>query len=490
MQLEDFKIAVLRVFYDIVNADGIIDVKEIRLLEELKKKYGLISNDGHEDVVLLDKAHSRTFSEALTDLYEWKYSDSNNEYAKKYSLRELYLDAKKLANIDSDCSANEALLLLSIQYMLDDEKNIDLGARMISCKTRNLRFSKHEILYVEDDEYGYNEDLGNKRTLNNIQSKLRLYGFEFAYIPEVAKFLSNKNEGTIIQSYSGAPITENDSFLSKIMMFTHPLLLKDIEEAKRFSEELKKVTTSDFVNYYFSEHGITIDFPALMLKVKTSRRRVLCEQEHVKFENFQDFLLIPIVGDVESTINEFLDRYIELVKCVRNYVILYDNERVHCKGFHKTLLDYIVYKSKTHVVDKVIFDINHRQIMFDGTGEFCYLPPVQFVLYMLFVARKQGVMLSDDKMQSEQYKYLYYHINGKDMELNYYNIGQYVSKMSDRIERSVHIENKQLYIPYGKKKCFVVDAPQELFFVREHGNDTPLRKWFDKEINSQIQNGY
>ena len=38
MQLEDFKIAALRVFYDIVNADGIIDVKEIRLLEELKKK--------------------------------------------------------------------------------------------------------------------------------------------------------------------------------------------------------------------------------------------------------------------------------------------------------------------------------------------------------------------------------------------------------------------------------------------------------------------
>ena len=153
MQLEDFKIAALRVFYDIVNADGIIDVKEIRLLEELKKKYGLISNDGHEDVVLLDKAHSKTFSEALTDLYEWKYSESNNEYAEKYSLRELYLDAKELANIDSDCSANEALLLLSLQYMLDDEKNIGLGVRVISCKTRNLRFSKHEILYVEDEKF-------------------------------------------------------------------------------------------------------------------------------------------------------------------------------------------------------------------------------------------------------------------------------------------------------------------------------------------------
>ena len=37
MQLEDFKIAALRVFYDIVNSDGIIDDNEILFLEKLKK---------------------------------------------------------------------------------------------------------------------------------------------------------------------------------------------------------------------------------------------------------------------------------------------------------------------------------------------------------------------------------------------------------------------------------------------------------------------
>ena len=35
---EDFRVAILRIMYDVVNADGVVDDVEIYKLEELKKK--------------------------------------------------------------------------------------------------------------------------------------------------------------------------------------------------------------------------------------------------------------------------------------------------------------------------------------------------------------------------------------------------------------------------------------------------------------------
>ena len=78
MQLEDFKAAALRVFYDIVNADGIIDINEVNLLDGLKKKYGITSHNGQENPVLIKNAHSITLGEALTTLAQWKQNDTEN----------------------------------------------------------------------------------------------------------------------------------------------------------------------------------------------------------------------------------------------------------------------------------------------------------------------------------------------------------------------------------------------------------------------------
>ena len=424
MQLNNFKAATLRVFYDIVNADGIIDVNEVSILDGLKKKYGITSHYGQENPVLIKNAHSITLGEALTILAQWKQNEKYNEYADRYSAEEVYEDALCLATSDGDCAANEASILLAMQYLLKD--NCDAQAKVISCKTRDLKFSKNEIIYIADDDYHEEEQLQDEGTLDYITSKLKLYGFDFIYIPQVVKFLTQtleetkeqlQDEGTLdyitsklkLYGFDSVCISQvvkiltktsdktinseyetnaNDSVLSKIMMFTHPLLLSNADDIKQFTDSLKTVTTSEFTEYYFGKQGnacANIYGAWLMLKIATSRKISSEVKGHVEFENYNDFLLIPFGEDVINIVNEFTSEYIRLMKCVSTPVVMYSNERVHSKGFHKTILDYVMYKSRT--LNKIVLDLRRNDIIFDGLGEICHLPPAQFVIYLLIVAR-------------------------------------------------------------------------------------------------------
>lgn len=525
MQLEDFKAAALRVFYDIVNADGIIDINEVNLLDGLKKKYGITSHNGQENPVLIKNAHSITLGEALTSLAQWKQDEIYNEYADRYSADEVYEDALCLATSDGDCAANEASILLAMQYLLKD--NCDEQAKVISCKTRDLKFSKNEIIYIADDDYPEEEQLQDEGTLDYITSKLKLYGFDFIYIPQVVKFLTQTleetkkqliDEGSLdyitskLKLYGfdsvcisqvvklltntsektinlGNETNANDSILSKIMMFTHPLLLSNADDIKQFTDSLRTVTTSEFTEYYFGKQGnacADIYSAWLMLKIATSRKISSEVKGHIEFENYNDFLLIPFGENVIGIVNKFLKKYIELANCISKPVVMYSNERVHSKGFHKTILDYVMYKSRT--LNKIVLDISSRNVIFDGLGEFFHLPPAEFAMYILIVARNQGVSYSsDDKQQSKEYGEVYKIVKGIT-ENKGLTIGSKISKITACITKSLHIDNKDFYIPHNDKTGnFVVDAPKNLFYIRNDNGYLPigepsLKDWYKKRI--------
>ena len=157
LKLEDFKTAALRVFYDVINADGIIDDAEILCLEKLKECYGILCSDGTENLELVKKAHKLTFAQALNILKEWKKqyeTNSNgdvitnlNILPKHQNTRELYNDVVKLATCDGGCSEKEALLLLAMDYILDDDNIDDEVARIISCKKNGLKFAGDPLIH-------------------------------------------------------------------------------------------------------------------------------------------------------------------------------------------------------------------------------------------------------------------------------------------------------------------------------------------------------
>jgi len=478
---DEFRIAILRIMYDIVNADGFIDDVEINALEEFKKKYGIVSN-GQENTDLIARSNKISFGEAVSILRKWR--DKENElmaegFSGKYSTKTFWEDINHLARIDGDCSTDEAHLLLAIQYMLSGDED---EVKMISCKKRNLNFSKNEILYVESDWNEIcNAELNRKERLKSISSTAKLYGFDFVYIPEVVSFLKEKFD---------------QGLLSKIMMFANPLFLQNKSDAKRISEQLTTTTTADFVKYYLSEHGEIPEIaPSLMIKIKTSLKPSFGDDKQIQWEEYIDFLLISIDKNVSSTANSFLDDYIVLANRMRHPVVLYANSRIQCRGFHKTMMDYMVYRSLTPKVNKVVLDFSRKTkcIVFDGIGEECRLPPIQLFLYALIIIksnsrygclmqRNEGADRKSLDAQQDEFR----SISGNAKTDLYYNVSSYVSKIKRMLSEIIRLPNVELYLPESIRDGWRIKAPLDLFYVRDCGKEEiPISQWFDAKTKGR-----
>lgn len=477
---EDFRVAILRIMYDVVNADGVVDDVEIYKLEELKKKYGIISKDGIENMDLIIKSNKITFADAVNMLRKWQAKEVElievEGLSEKYNTKAFMEDINSLAEIDGDCSANEAYLILALKYMLSGDED---EVRMLSCKVRNLKFSRKEILYVESDrDERCNAELERKERLKEIVSVTKLYGFDFVYIPDVVSFLAQKHQQEI---------------LYKIMMFVNPLFLQKQDVAMQFSKQLTLTRTEDFVKYYLSEHGERPDIvPSLMLKVCSSLK--LSDKNDGKVqgrEEYIDFLLISIDRDVSSTVQAFLDEYILLAKRLRHPVELYAKNRIRSRGFHKTMLDFVVYKSMNPQVNRVILDFSTKSLVFEGLGLECHLPPVQLLIYALIVIKsnscygcfKQKSVHADKDVIDSQLKEYRMLSRNSTADL-YYNLSSYISKIKSSLSQVVNLQNKELYMPRTADNEIHIKAPIELFYVKERNCDAvPIEEWFESKTN-------
>ena len=184
---DEFRIAILRIMYDIVNADGFIDDAEISALEELKKKYGIVSN-GQENTDLIARSNKISFGEAVNILRKWRDKEELIEEGSsgKYSTKNFWEDINHLARIDGDCSTDEAHLLLAIQYMLSgDEDEVTKGVDKqnesddLKLVLGELSEKEKEIMYMRYGLSGKNE-----MTQKEVASML---GISQSYISRIEK---------------------------------------------------------------------------------------------------------------------------------------------------------------------------------------------------------------------------------------------------------------------------------------------------------------
>jgi len=122
--------SIMRIITDLIEADGIIDTREIIFLETLRKKYGIKK----EDEIL---SSSYTLAMALNEL-----SASDNSLK-----HDLLGDFMNVAMSDDFCAREEALLILAIRNCL----TINTGNQVsvLSINTSNLNFEESQIIYVE-----------------------------------------------------------------------------------------------------------------------------------------------------------------------------------------------------------------------------------------------------------------------------------------------------------------------------------------------------
>lgn len=124
--------SIMRIVSDLIEADGIIDAREIIFLDSLREKYGIKK----EDEVA---AASYTFAAALNELL---LADDSLKH-------DLIGDFNQTAMSDNYCAREEALLILALRCCMTI--NMGSSVTVLSIDTSEIKFEDTQILYVESE---------------------------------------------------------------------------------------------------------------------------------------------------------------------------------------------------------------------------------------------------------------------------------------------------------------------------------------------------
>ena len=332
--------AIMRITTDLVEADGIIDTREIDFLDDLREKYGIQK----EDEV---KAASLSLASAMSVLAE----------ADKSLRRDLLGDFMGIAMSDDFCAREEALLILALRNCLADT---DSMVKVVSIKASGFNFEESQILYVENEyDKKINEQI--KSNYREICNEIRLSGFDFVYLPKVA------------EHYSSIP---RDS-LFKITGVLYPKVSD--ARLKATINQLRNLTTDKFCKEQLSaklgfREMETIE-PSLMVKIGDSL---------VNNEAITNFLIIGINNNVLHDIRHNLDIFSMAFRTERLNYLQEEKGRFVFKGFYKQVFD--IFMLRRGVQSNVLIDtFNERIFLPDADTAIEKIHRREKALYALFL---------------------------------------------------------------------------------------------------------
>lgn len=306
------KIAIARIFADLIKADRIIDIGEMECWERICDKYG-INKEMETDAQFL------SFSDALEDI-----CISGIKGLKE----ELLEDCQSMTVSDGFCSHSEALILMALILMLDSEQSFRVETFSIPKASFNIDIAT--ALYIEN-EYDYLTNEAIKQNYRTIFKEFQLAGFHFVYLPQ------------IIEHYKD---TDSNLFM-KILSFLAPSISDSGIE--NIYKSLMEMTTGVFCkDLLCNKCGITDlrnTFPSLLIKIGNS---------FVGEDAYANYLKIEIDEDILKTVQSFIDYFCEMLSS-DVYVVNTSEERdrqFHFHGFYKQLLDiFLIRKNiRSHII--------------------------------------------------------------------------------------------------------------------------------------------
>ena len=402
INIDGFKAAAARLFFDMINADGVIEDNEILLLEGLGK-YELPKDENGKTLDLPDfskeankliragglrkkygielehvtKATEITTATAIQHLISWLEKGEKDEV--KYNPNSIFKaqniieDLRVISGCDGSRDINEAKLLVAVSLCLNEKIPSYMRAIPISYRERILKFARKEVVYLESE---YDKDINDDIMKNNsyIESLLSIYGYDFVYIPSVVEFLKAKAKTELLEP---------------ILMFTNPFYYQAKEQAATFAQDIQAITTADFTKTFSRAANLDEDLPpCLLIKVKTSTIDTQGSDNHIKRTKFTDFIALPINGSVIDSVRRLPNNILEHTEAITSVVTKTLNEKLYCKGIHKTLIDYAIHRYSSNIVEKVVITIQGKKkgIKFVGVaGGDVKVKPAEAVLYMLSI---------------------------------------------------------------------------------------------------------
>lgn len=316
------KVAIARIFADLIKADRIVDTGEMECWERLCVKYAI-------DKEIETEAQNMSFAEALESICGSGVT----------GLREDLLgDCRSMTVSDGFCAHSEALIMMALILMLYPEQPFMVETFSIPRASFNIDIATS--LYVES-EYDADTNEAIKNNYRSLFKEFQLAGFHFVYPPK------------IIEHYRDTDPT----LFRRILSFLAPSMSESgIDHAYK---ALMKMTTAVFCkDLLCNKCGITDlrnTYPSLLIKIGNS---------FVGEVDYANYLKIEVDEYILPTVQSFLDRFCSMLNS-DVYVVNTSEERdsqFHFHGFYKQLLD--IFLIRKNIRSKVVIDPYREEVLF------------------------------------------------------------------------------------------------------------------------------
>ncbi len=446
------KIAIARIFADLIKADRIIDTGEMECWERVCAKYAI-------DKEIETEAQYISFSDALESI-----CSSGVQGLKE----DLLGDCRSMTVSDGFCAHSEALIMIALILMLDSEHPFRVETFSIPKASFNIDIAT--ALYVES-EYDAPTNRAIKDNYRTIFKELQLAGFHFVYPPKIIEHYRETDPG----------------LFHKILSFLAPSMsASGIENAYK---SLMKMTTGVFCkDLLCNKCGITDlrnTYPSLLIKIGNS---------FVGEDAYANYLKIEVDEDIVCAVQAFIDRFCGMLRS-DVYVVNTSEERdsqFHFHGFYKQLLD--IFLIRKNIRSHIVIDPYKEEIFFpDIDAKATGLHRREKVLYALLLCsgpeglnfnlpRTPDALAKYNKRIAktrEKYKAIYSMFGGEGEgapDLGEPTIRRPIFACLKRSLKNLpSLYNPEDYnITKSRDGLFTVNVDESLIYVRELGADDPV----------------
>ena len=332
----------MRIVSDMVKADAIIDMQEIKFLNEVREKY----NIKREDELIADTI---TMAEAFRILKETPESLKQDVWG----------DFRGMALSDNACSREEAMYLLSVVACLSDklsDNSIVLSVEL----PENIKLDSSQVLYIEGEYY---KETNREIAVHyrEIINELRLVGLNFVYIPKVG------------EHYRSLP--QDD--LHTLISFLYPSVTDS--QMDKVARQLVTLSTSDFCKAEIvgrmKMESLAHSLPSVLLRIGMSI---------VNGKNYDNFLVLTIDEEVLVAVRRIVDTFVSMFKPRILNPIYEEKQRFVYHGFYKQIFDSFIYKKG--IRSSVVVDLVHGDILLpEADSKISGLHRREKALYALFL---------------------------------------------------------------------------------------------------------
>ena len=404
---KDFNLAAIRLFCDMIVADGLVVGNELAEFEKWQKDYGL-TGDTRADEKIIQDAHGLTLGKAIENinLYNIAMIKVGKCSVKHGMCEEVNIFINRLKSIalaDRECSPNEARLLLAVNYVVQKKDGL-----VFSIPADRLRLSSKEILMLEGDMndtsflrqlylkskniQGCSLDFAGWKSVNTDKKEISEETNFCDFIREKHNSIINElaNNRELYQykfaayGFDFIDVRDSLSQLLDISVNNGELLgsaIKLVNPASRYGLGIGSIKTvlhgvrpSDITNSLFHGYEFKYIVPSFLVKIGNSMNWT----PEGKVGKYTDVLLINIKGFASedtsennnnrlllTTIDELLDNYIEPMGRLVHTVSVNRGKAFHVHGFHNTLLAYAIQKvGNNDGIEYIRFDIVSRSVIF------------------------------------------------------------------------------------------------------------------------------